>query len=304
MTDISARLAARPAACLAAVLTFACGAALPALAHDNHCSDAAMIGQFDPSRDLLIANYDSKPDVDDLQAVAGMGTVLADPQFACVNYIATAGAYGTQGGEFIPAARLFDLAFGENWIDAHADKDAAIARLTREARAALAAGGKVWIAEAGQSDISAAVVRGLPKDTWGKVHLVQHSSWNEGTTSKDALRFVQRMVRYHRISDGNFPDNGSPGFNTDDGSHWPALLTDLRVGPMWTEAKRLSDLHNPTAEYVNPAVSAGGLDFSDTVEAAYVFGFADMAGVGDFVARFAQEPATTPASSNAASARP
>ena len=54
-----------------------------------NCGDGGKIGLFDPSRDLLVANYDSKPDVDDLQAVAGLGTVLAHPDFACVDYIAT-----------------------------------------------------------------------------------------------------------------------------------------------------------------------------------------------------------------------
>ncbi|MBV7258829.1 hypothetical protein [Erythrobacter crassostreae] len=254
------------------------------------CDEAPMIGKFDPTRDLLIANYDSKPDVDDLQAVAGLGTMLADPAFACVRFIATAGAYGTQGGEFIPAAKLFNLAFGKNWVDAHGDRDAAVARLTKEARAALEAGGRVWITEAGQSDVSAAAIRGLREEMWGNVHLVQHSDWNEKTTSEADIYFVRRKVRYHRISDGNFAGNGTPSFATDEAYHWPALLNDPVIGPIWIEAKRLSDLHNPTAAYVNPAVSAGGLDFSDTVEPAYVFGYEGMAGVGDFVERFARRP--------------
>lgn len=288
MTDRKSLL--RPAlyASLAAALI---ASAQQAAAHDDHaqnCEDAAIIGQFDPARDVLIANYDSKPDVDDLQSVAGLGTVLADPAFACVQYLATAGAYGTQDGDFIPASHLFDLAFGDRWVDAHADRDAAIERLAKVAGAALANGGKVWITEAGQSDVSAAMIRKLPEEHWGNIHLVQHSDWNESTTSEADIYFVRRKIRYHRISDGNFAGNGSPSFNTHDAVHWPALLGDRRIGAIWTEAKRLSDLHNPTAAYVNPAVSAGGLDFSDTAEVAYVFGFDDMADVGDFVARFAR----------------
>ena len=268
-------------------------AALSAHPHSDEeavdpCADAEMIGRFDPSKDLLIANYDSKPDVDDLQSVAGLGSVLAHPDFACVNYIATAGAYGTQDGEFIHAPVLFNLAFGDRWVDAHADRDAAVDRLREEALATLQTGGKVWITEAGQSDVSAAMVRGLPEELWGNVHLVQHSDWNEATTSEADIYFVRRKVRYHRISDGNFPGNGSPSFNTHSPEHWPALLNDPTIGAIWVEAKRLSDLHNPTAAYVNPAVSDGGLDFSDTVEPSYVFGFDDMADVGDFVARFAR----------------
>lgn len=253
------------------------------------CAGAGMIGRFDPSHDLLIANYDSKPDVDDVQAVAALGTVLRDPAFACVDYLATHGAYGTQTGSLLPAGHLFDLAFGDNWVDAHADREGAVEVLTQRAMATLEAGGKVWVAEAGQSDVTAAVVNNLPQETWIRINVVQHSFWNESQTSPDAIQRVVYNTRYHRVQDGNFPDNGSPAFNTEDGSHWQVLLADPQTGPIWREAKRLSDTHNPVAEYVNPAVAAGGLDFSDAVEIAYIFGFNDMAGVGDFVQRFAND---------------
>ncbi|QYJ07537.1 hypothetical protein [Qipengyuania flava] len=273
----------------AVLLALAC--AIPTQAHEPaDCEAAPQIGLFDPSRDLLVANYDSKPDVDDLQAVAGLGSVLMHPAYACVDYIATAGAYGSQGGEFLHAAELFRLAFGDKWQDAHADREGAIATLAARMEATIAAGGKVWVAEAGQSDVTAAAVERLPKAMWTRVHVVQHSYWNESMTSKEAMQTVVYNTRYHRIQDGNFPDNGSPAFNTDDGSHWQALLADKRIGPIWAEAKRLSDLHNPVAAYVNPAVAKGGLDFSDTVEIAYIFGFDDMEGVGDFVERFAIAP--------------
>lgn len=252
------------------------------------CSSPAMIGRFDTSRDLLVANYDSKPDVDDLQAVAGLGSVLADPAFACVDYIATSGAYGMQGGKFLPAAKLFTLAFGNNWLDAHTDREATVAALAARMQPVIAAGGRVWVAEAGQSDVTAAALQLIPREMWTSVHVVQHSYWNESQTSPAAIQTVVYNTRYHRVQDGNFPDNGSPAFNTEEGHHWNALLASERVGPIWAEAKRLSDLHNPVAEYVNPAVEAGGLDFSDTVEVAYIFGFDDMAGVGDFAARFAR----------------
>ena len=252
------------------------------------CREGARIGLFDPSRDLLVANYDSKPDVDDLHAVAGLGSVLKHPAYSCVDFIATAGAYGSQGGEFLPAAELFTLAFGDKWQDAHADREEAIATLAARMRATIAAGGRVWVAEAGQSDVTAAAVERLPKPMWTSVHVVQHSYWNESQSSAEAMQTVVYNTRYHRIQDGNFPDNGSPAFNTDDGSHWAKLLADPAIGPIWREAKRLSDYHNPKAAYVNPAVAKGGLDFSDTVEIAYIFGFDDMAGVGDFVERFAR----------------
>lgn len=252
------------------------------------CTTAPKIGLFDSSRDLLIANFDSKPDVDDLQAVAGLGSVLADPEFACVDFVATSGAYGKQTGTFLQAADLFTLAFGDRWLNAHDDRAGTVAELARRMRETIAGGGKVWVAEAGQSDVTAAAVKMLPENMWTSVNVVQHSYWNETQSSDDAMQVVVYNTRYHRVQDGNFPDNGSPAFNTKDGSYWEALLSDPQVGPIWAEAKRLSDQYNPKADYVNPAVAAGGLDFSDTVEIAYIFGFDDMDGVGDFVERFAQ----------------
>ena len=278
---------ARTLTLAAACVALAACSATPPVRSASTCSALQKIGLFDTSRDLLVANYDSKPDVDDLQAVAGLGSVLKHPDFACVDYIATSGAYGSQGGEFLVAPELFTLAFGDRWLDAHGARSATIDTLARRMRDTIAGGGRVWVAEAGQSDVTAAAVEKLPRDMWTSVHVVQHSYWNETMTSKEAMQTVVYNTRYHRVQDGNFPDNGSPAFNTKDGSHWAALLGDPVVGPIWAEAKRLSDYHNPKAAYVNPAVAAGGLDFSDTVEIAYIFGFDDMAGVGDFVERFA-----------------
>jgi len=255
---------------------------------EQPCETATMIGKFDPAKDLLIANYDSKPDVDDLQAVAAFASVLKDPAYSCIDYVATHGAYGMQDGAFLPAADLFTLAFGENWLDAHADRERAVAALTQRMGATIEGGGQVWVAEAGQSDITAAAVERLSEEAWLSVNIVQHSYWNESQTSPDAMNTLVYNTRYHRIADGNFPQNGTPAFNTDEMEPWAALLASESIGPVWTEAKRLSEKHNPVAKYVNPAVEAGGLDFSDTVEIAYILGFDDMETVADFADRFAR----------------
>ncbi|WP_114520960.1 hypothetical protein [Altererythrobacter sp. ZODW24] len=272
-------------AVFAAIPLAGCAALQPSAPAET-CATASKIGQFDPARDLLIANYDSKPDVDDLQAVAALGTVLRDPAFSCVNYIATAGAYGTQDGDFLPAKLLFDLSFGENWVDAHADQNVAVLALTEKAKLTIAGGGQVWITEAGQSDVTAKVLMKLPAELRGKVHVVQHSDWNESVTTPAALAFAKTEANYHKIADGNFPDNGTPAYNTPDGSAWAQLLAHPEHGAAWAEARRLSLKHNGFSGYDNPAVKAGGLDFSDTVEAAWIFGFVDMAGVQDFADRF------------------
>lgn len=258
---------------------------------DDASCDAGMIGRFDTGQDLFIAQFDARPDVDDLHAVAAVSTILADEAFACVDHLAVAGAYGQQGGLYIPAPDLFTLAFGDHWIEAHERRQDAAAELADLIVERLEAGGDVWIAEAGQSDLTAATIRaardiapGLAYDQ--RVHLVQHSSWNESQTEPDALAYVREYTDYIRIPDGNAGGNGSPGFRTESGALWPALLADEDVGETWAEAKRLADANNEKAGYDNPAVRAGGFDFSDVSETAYIFGFEDMADVEAFMTRF------------------
>jgi hypothetical protein len=242
------------------------------------CQTNQTLGAFRTGADLLIANFDSKPDPDDLYSVAALGTMLNDPRFACVRYVAVAGAYGTQGGQFIPADALFNLAFDDLWLNAHSDRANALDQLTKLALPKLRAGGDVWIMEAGQSDLSAALVeriRGLAPslDTKTKVHIVQHSQWNEGAATPTALTYVRAHAHYQKIPDGNAVDNGTPGFNTPDPSLWRQVLADQANGPIWAEAKRLATQVNGTTGYENPSIKAGGFDFSDAAEACWIFGF-------------------------------
>jgi hypothetical protein len=257
------------------------------------CSSAAPIGRFDPAADLLIANFDNKPDTDDLLAVAGLTTMLRDERFACVRSVATTGALGNKNpGNFIEADPLFDVAFGDAWADAHADRAGAEKFLTKHALATLRAGGDVWIMEAGQSDLTAAVAQRVSEaepsiDLRTRVHLVQHSDVNEALATESALAYVQEHLDYIKIADGNVVGNGTPGFKTTSSAAWPALLADPESGSVWAEAQRLAVERNPTTGFPNEAIAAGGLDFSDVAEAAYIFGFDGLVDVDAFVAEFA-----------------
>jgi len=274
---------------LTATMLIGCSGTADRAATD--CADAGTIGRFDASQDLLISNFDIKTDVDDLHSAAALATILADPAYACVSYVAVHGTYGEQEGDFIPAPDLFDAAFGDNWIDAHDNKAAAADDLSARIIATLEDGGDVWIQEAGQSDVSAAAIRAamaaspdLPYGT--QVHIVQHADWNEEVTTDEDLAFVQETIDYIRMPDGNAVGNGSPGFRSESAEYWPALTGDARIGAVWQAAKDLGEAENPPPGYVNPAVEQGGIDFSDTVEAAYIFGFDDMTDTADFIARF------------------
>ena len=89
-------------------------AQIPEPQTNDLCSTAAPIGEFNPQTDVFVGHFDSKPDVDDLHTIAAVGSLLKQPEFECVNAIGVAGAYGTQGGEYIEAPALMQLAFGDD----------------------------------------------------------------------------------------------------------------------------------------------------------------------------------------------
>ncbi len=250
------------------------------------------LGRFSPATDLFLAHFDCRTDVDDLHSVAGVATMLADPRFADVRFHAVAGAYGIQEGLYVPGNELFDLAFGDWWSDAHSDRSKALEEVAAMAAATVRDGGHVWIAEAGQSDFSAALVR-LLHDKLGneslkdRIHIVQHADWNEEVTSPEALAFVRDAATYHRIPDGNTVGNGTPGFRTETPFDWRAHIQDAHLTQIWETATRLGDTYNGVeGRYLNAAIQSGGLDFSDVAEAAWIFGFGDLVDTSGFFAAF------------------
>ncbi|MEL6857122.1 MAG: hypothetical protein AAFO74_01970 [Pseudomonadota bacterium] len=294
-------------AILAGLISVACTGApsRPAMANDADCAASETIGRFDPATDLFIAQFDIKTDTDDLHSAAAVATMLAHPRFACVDYLAVSGTYGMQGGSYVDPDTLFEKAFGDRWIEAHNNRDTATQTLAARIAPVIANGGHVWIMEAGQSDVSAATIAALPDglrppEIKARVHIVQHSDWNERVTSPEALERVKREVDYIKIADGNAVGNGTPGFNTDDRSAWPALLSAASVGAIWQQAQALALKYNGSGHddqsiavggYDNQAIGAGGLDFSDTSEAAYIFGYDAIYDVDAFVAAFVQSGA-------------
>ncbi len=260
-------------------------------------SASAQLGTFSKDRDLFLAHFDLKTDVDDAHSIAAVATVLADPRFSEVSFHAVAGAYGAQGGFYVPANELFKLAFGSRWSDRHADPAKAVREVSQSAIQALNSGGTLWIAEGGQSDFSAALVRSLQKqlpdiDLKNRIHIVQHSAWNEKTTTPEDLEFVKKETTYHKIPDGNVGGNGTPNFTHNTADDWRNRITDPHLISIWEMATEIANRHNGVdGRYLNKTIKNGGLDFSDAVETAWIFGFADMEGAHDFFARFStKEP--------------
>lgn len=247
---------------------------------------SCLLGQnqkFDPEKDLLLAQFDCKTDVDDIHSVAGLATLLSHPNFESIRYHAVAGTYGIQEGLYVPANELFQSAFEDHWSDAHNDVVKAIQEVLRKVNTTLFRGGDVWIAEAGQSDFSAQWIKALigmqPQlNVKKRIHIVQHSDWNEEVTTPELLAYVKTTIDYHKIPDGNVFDNGTPGFRSDERIKWKKYLKkSQKLKGLWQMAIDIGNAHNGReGRYLNTAISAGGLDFSDLSESCYILGIASL----------------------------
>lgn len=257
----------------------------------NNSSDSGP-DRFNLEKDLLLAQFDCKTDVDDLHSVAALATVLGSPTFKNIKYHAVAGSYGIQEGLYVPGNELFDSAFGPKWSDAHNNHDKALEEVKILVIGVIEEGGDVWIPEAGQSDFSANVVRNIlssnPQiNTKERIHIVQHSDWNEEVTSIESLQFVKEYTDYNKIPDGNVVGNGTPGFRSEEVIDWQSKLEDPHLINIWNLAISLGKEYNGIdGRYNNTAVANSGLDFSDLSETCWILGMEEIVDAEEFFERF------------------
>ena len=243
---------------------------------------------FNMEKDLLLVQFDCKTDVDDLHTVAAFRTLVSHERFSNINYHAVAGTYGMQEGLYVPPNDLFQLAFGDNWTDAHNNVKGAVEKVKSLVIKTLEQGGDVWIADAGQSDFSAELVKAvqqeLPKmETLKRIHVVQHADWNEEVTTPEKLYFVKENTEYTKIPDGNGVGNGTPGFRDPEFTSWKDNISDPELTQIWQLAIDLGNKYNgKEGRYNNEAILAGGLDFSDLSEVCWILGLSNIKDVEHF----------------------
>lgn len=246
------------------------------------CDKDSKVRTFNIEKDLLLVQFDCKTDVDDLQTAAALATLLTDANFSDINYHAVAGTYGTQEGLYVPPNDLFQLAFGDHWTDAHNNMNGAVEKVKPLVIKTLAKNGHVWIADAGQSDFSAELVKAVQKDlpkinTSERIHVVQHADWNEEVTTPEKLDFVKQNTSYTKIPDGNGVGNGTPGFRSPEFKSLADKITNPELKKIWQLAIDLSNRYNgKEGRYLNEAIAAGGLDFSDLSEVCWILGMNDI----------------------------
>ncbi len=249
---------------------------------------------FKKGKDFLLIQFDCKTDVDDLQTVAALSTLLTDSNFTNINYHAVAGTYGIQEGLYVPPNDLFQLAFGDNWTDAHNNKKGAVEKVKSLVIKTLVQDGNLWIADAGQSDFSAELVHAIQKDlpkieTSKRIHVIQHAEWNEEVTTPEKLDFVKRNTDYIKIPDGNGVGNGTPGFRSPEFTNWDDKITNPEMRKIWQLAIELSNKYNgKEGRYYNEAIAAGGLDFSDLSEVCWILGIRNIKDTEHFFNLYAQ----------------
>lgn len=250
--------------------------------------NTAKVGRFNVEKDILLVQLDCKTDVDDIHTAAALATMMYNSEFSKINYHVVTGTYGIQGGEYVPPNSLLELAFENNWTDAHENFDDALKQTKVLVKAPLENGGDIWIAEAGQSDFSAELIKAIQSDlndinTTQRIHIVQHSDWNEENTSPINLAFVKENADYNRIPDGNAIGNGSPGFLSHEYTEWRSKIKDPKLLEIWQHSIDVANKYNgKEGRYNNPAIADGGLDFSDLAEVCWIFGLEDIKDVEHF----------------------
>ncbi|MEM6885996.1 MAG: hypothetical protein AAF571_13290, partial [Verrucomicrobiota bacterium] len=270
------------------------------------CGSTTAQVNFDKTKDLFLAQFDSKPDPDDIHSIAAVGSMLAHPDLHNVDFYAVQGTVGRQGGQFIPAPALMTMAFGQQnvrWTQAGngqtnttpgtANWNASVDRVRVKAKAALDRGGKIYIMEAGNSDFSHDWIQELVNqtsytttDTQQRIIVVQHQiAFNEAQTTPAKLAWVKANTDYRNIGDGNGAGNGTPDYqqNVPNGSFNDTFSSaaeatgnpNTHARDMWREAESAIVAvlpRTPTNQIPTySSIRGRGVDFSDAVEAWYIF---------------------------------
>jgi hypothetical protein len=181
--------------------------------------------------------------------------------------VAVSGTYGENASTFDSGSdAVMDAAWNDagGWLAAHEEPEAIRRALAARWLENLRGGGDVWVKEGGQSDATADVVRTIREQapdiaTVERIHVVQHSDWNEEQTADADLAYTREHTDYIRIRDANAYLNiegGNRAFEA-------AAAGDPVYGPVWQAA----------FAYYDPGER---LDFSDTGELMHILGLGEL----------------------------
>ncbi len=226
--------------------------------------------KFDPKADLLSLHYDHAPDKDDGHSAAADRTMLESiygADWLAEHVIAVSGAYGTNKKTFNKKSdAVMDAVWKSRggWVALDADWATGETAVYDRWVKTLQAGGDVYVKEGGQSDITTAVCKRIVANfpdvvIKQRIHVVQHSNWNEDNTTPAALAYTKEHTHYVRIKDANRYLNKKGG----DKAFEQAALAHPMFGESWKAA----------FAYYSPNQR---LDFSDTGELMHILALGEL----------------------------
>lgn len=264
-----------------------------AVAGAAHATEPGEPRNFDQAKDLLSLHYDHAPDKDDGHSAAADRTILESlygRDWIKKHVVAVSGAYGKNAKTFnTKSDAVMDAAWNDcgGWLAGHTKREKVVTDLCQQWSVIMGSGGDVWVKEGGQSDITADVVKQIllqnpDLDTTRRIHVVQHSNWNESQTTDASLAYTRKYTDYIRLRDANRFLNikgGNKEFE-EAAKHYPLF------GAIWAAA----------FTYYDPG---DRLDFSDTGELMHILGLGEIS-IDDFRKRFlAKTQRETPNKSDA-----
>jgi len=233
-------------------------------------------GSFNAQRDLIALHFDHAPDRDDAHAAVA-ALMVRDQLGLTVNVVA--GTYGEHSRDRydVESEAVMRAVWGSEWLNAHSNFEGAVNSTVNRWAAVLGAGGSVWVAEGGPSDFTAEVVSRLRQrhtefNTNQRIHVIQHSVWNEDHSRASALNYTRANTRYVFIADGNDPNaTADLRFESHNNGSFVSRALSSSYSNEWAVA----------FGYLSPSDK---LDFSDTVELLYILelGTDVIANVNDF----------------------
>ncbi len=216
---------------------------------------------FVQDRDLISLHYDHAPDRDDGHATV---SALAVIRAHGIQPHVVSGAYGAGNRtQYQPQAELvMRAAWGSGWVNAHSSYQSSVNTTASRWLSTLLNGGDIWIAEGGQADFTSDVIRSIKStnpgiNTNNRIHVVQHSTWNELMSDQGDLNYTRANTDYIKIDDGNGA-NRTADLNQQSSS-FVNMARNSQDGDAW----------NVAFQYLNPN---NKLDFSDTVELLHILG--------------------------------
>lgn len=216
---------------------------------------------FNPELDFISLHYDHASDRDDGQSAVADRTILQSlfgKDWMRLHTIPVSGTCGIQCNTFVNKSKyVMNAVWGHRWLDARYNRLKTVKKLTNLWIKTLNAGGDIWVKEGGQADVTAMIVAKIKNKTNFKtkkrIHVIQHSEWNENHATFKSLEYVKLNTDYIKIPDQNLYFQSFYNNN----EFVTAALNDSTFGSLWRVA----------FDYLNPNDK---VDFSDTGELIYI----------------------------------